>query len=149
MNELLKNNIELKKKLIEAEAEIKALKSLIKTRYYFNDEDYQTLLREERARHILKEPFYNENDFIVFKISQLTGVSVSDIMGRSRNQKVIMARFACYWALFERNKLNLSEVARYFRIHHSTIIHGKKQFEDRAGFKHNPEYQLIKEISCL
>lgn len=149
MSNLLKFNIELKNKLTEAEAEISALRQIILTRYDFNQDEYNNLLRTERAKQMLKAPFFDANDKIIFKISQITGVTMQEIMGKSRKPHLIIARFACYWALCEVNKLSLSEAARYFRVHHSSIIHGKRTFEDRAEFKYNPEYQLIEQIAKL
>jgi chromosomal replication initiation ATPase DnaA len=115
MSNLLKTNIELKNKLTEAEAEISALRQIILTRYDFNQDEYQNLLRTERAKQMLKAPFFDANDKIIFKISQITGVTMQEIMGKSRKPHLIIARFACYWALCEVNKLSLSEAARYFR----------------------------------
>ena len=149
MSALLKTNIELKKQLIEAEAEIGALRQIILKRYDFKEDEYDKLLRSERAKHLIKSPFYDENDQLVFKISQLTGITMTEIMGRSRKPHIIVARFACYWALCTKNKLSLSDAGRYFKVHHSSILHGIKAFEDRAEFKHNIEYQLIKDISAL
>jgi len=149
MSNLLKTNIELKNKLTEAEAEISALRQIILQRYDFNQDEYNRLLRAERAKHMLKAPFYDKNDQVIFKISQITGVTMQEIMGKSRKPHIIVARFACYWALIEVNKLSLSDAGRYFKVHHSSIIHGKRTFEDRAEFKYNPEYQLIEQIANL
>lgn len=145
MNQIL----DLRKKLTEAEAEINTLKRVLRERYQINDDDYEKLKRSERAKHIYDAALYTKEQYIIFKVSQLTGVTVEEIMSRSRKYEIITARFAAYYAVYLHYNRSLSKTGRYFKVHHSTILHGINAFCDRAEFKQNIEYQLLKDIACI
>ena len=133
----------------ELKKENEYLKKLLRDKYEFNLDDYDFNLRQERINNLEKLPLLDSNETVIWKISQITGVKVADIMSKSKVAEISIARFACFYALRKINLLTLAQIGRVFNRHHSTIIYGINAFETQASFKHNIEYQLIKQIQSL
>ena len=142
VKELLKENNRLKGLVYNYEAEIKGLRKLILDKYGVPSDD----VPRYKAEMLGKLPFMNDYETTIYKISLITGINVQDIKGKSRVPSIITARFACYWALSTLHNCNFSFIGRLFNVHHSSVMHGITAFTDRADFKHNIEYHLIKEI---
>lgn len=133
----------------ELKRENEYLKKLLRDRYELNIEELEFNLRQERISQIEKLPFLDDNESLILKISNITGVKIEEIKGKSKVTEITTARFACYWALRRINLLSLKTIGRLFGTHHTSVMYGIKTFENHAQFKHNPEYQLIKSIQTV
>jgi len=145
----MKTETQLRNQIAKYEAEISTLRKLLLEKFDDSVDDIPELLRKERAEYIIQAPFFNRNERIIFQISKLTHVSMDKIMGKSREQNIISARFAAFYALKMILHLTYSDIGRLFNRNHATIIHGIRTFEDRAEFKQNIEYKLIKDIASI
>jgi len=69
---------------------------------------------------------------IVEKLTNGTGVSLDDILGPSRLASIASVRQAAYWYSRE-GGISLNTIGRFFNRDHTTIIHGCRKHERRAG----------------
>lgn len=69
---------------------------------------------------------------IVKATSQLTGVPVADIMGRSRCQRFVRPRFVAWAVCREYLELSYPEIGRVFDRDHTSVISGVQTFYDHA-----------------
>ena len=82
----------------------------------------------DRAQHIgLRR---RTIDQITAQVSDLTGVSVKDLMSKRRTDRIARARFLI-WFIAQREGMSLTQIARAFDRDHTTILHGIQQ-ERRA-----------------
>jgi len=149
IKDLQLENKRLREDLRELEVQSEVMRRLFVEKYDFVEDELPKALKSERLYHMLKAPFYDKNEMLMYKISQITGITLKDIKGKSRKIKIVTARFACYWALHNVNNVGFSEIARLFDVHHTSIMHGIQVFADRSSMKQNYEYHLVKDILCL
>lgn len=58
------------------------------------------------------------------------GVTREDVLGKSRERRIVYARQHCYWMLRERGR-TFPEIARIMRRDHSSVIHGRRMHMER------------------
>lgn len=148
LRDLRDENKRLREDLINAEIEAEMMRKLFVEKYNFIEDDLPKKLKHQRLFHMLRAPFYDKNEMVMYKISQITGVTMEQIKGKSRITRIVTARFACFWALYEMNNLSFSDIARLFGVHHTSIMHGISTFKGRSEMKQNYEYHLVKDIIC-
>ena len=69
---------------------------------------------------------------IVEKLTSGTGISLDDILGSSRLASIARVRQAAYWYSRE-GGISFNTIGRFFNRDHTTIIHGCRKHERRAG----------------
>lgn len=67
---------------------------------------------------------------ITAQVSDLTGIAVKDLLGKSRLRRIAHARFLI-WFIASRQGLTLQQIARAFDRDHTTILHGIRFEEAR------------------
>lgn len=60
------------------------------------------------------------------------GVSVAEIMSRSRVRRIVHARQEVFWLAREAGK-STGEIGRFFGFDHTTVMHGCRAHEHRRG----------------
>lgn len=140
--------IELKKDILKQQLEIAYLKKVLRERHKMIDVDL-TDPNLDRIIELKEAPYYDEMDYVTYQISKLTKVKYGLIKGKTRLQRVIQARFAVYWTLYEIKNRTYSEIAKHFGVHHSTIIHAVRTFGDKVEIGQMPEKELVKELIKL
>lgn len=76
----------------------------------------------------------------LFKVSELTGVAVDDVMSNSRKSDVSLARQYLAWVLHRWLGYSTTVVGRLIRRHHSDVIYSSAKIND--GYPDS----LVKEI---
>ena len=69
-------------------------------------------------------------DEITAQVSDLTGVSVRELMSKRRTERIAHARFLI-WFIAQREGMSLMQIARAFDRDHTTIRHGIRFEEAR------------------
>jgi chromosomal replication initiation ATPase DnaA len=76
-------------------------------------------------------------------VERLLGVPVDEVLGRSQQPRIALARKAVYWVL-RGQRYSYPEIAQATeRLDHTTVIHGVRSFEKRIGV--DPELRAIAE----
>ena len=65
---------------------------------------------------------------ITAQVSDITGIAVKDLLGKSRMRRIAHARFLI-WFIAHREGLTLQQIARAFDRDHTTILHGIQREE--------------------
>ena len=60
------------------------------------------------------------------------GISVDIIFKKCRKSIVLKSRYIIWYVMYHRMKYNLTDIARIFGMHHTTIINGLKRISDLA-----------------
>jgi Bacterial dnaA protein helix-turn-helix len=68
---------------------------------------------------------------IVKHVGASNGYSSKDILGKSRPNPLVRARFAAYWLVKEITDMSYPRIGMLFKRDHSTVIYGAKEFERR------------------
>ena len=68
-------------------------------------------------------------DEITAQVSDLTGVSVKELMSKRRTERIAHARFLI-WFIAQREGMSLMQIARAFDRDHTTILHGIQREEE-------------------
>ena len=69
------------------------------------------------------------NDNELKEYAERLGLTVEDMMGKSRKAEVVMARQVWWWYIRDRG-CGYSEIGRLSGRDHSTVIHGVKRISD-------------------
>lgn len=67
-------------------------------------------------------------------VSEVSGVSIDEMKGRSRNRQTVDARQLCYWQ-GRKAGLSLPEIGRFFNRDHTTVLSGLRKLEPILGRK--------------
>lgn len=73
----------------------------------------------------------SQADAVVRRVSRATGVTVSQIRGRSRRKPIVRARHAA-WSLLDRLGWSIAGIAREFGVDHTSVLHALSKPEVRA-----------------
>ena len=57
------------------------------------------------------------------------GCTVSDMLGKYRNENIILARRKAMWRLHKRGTMSLTQIGRYLNKDHSTVLHALRKYE--------------------
>ena len=57
------------------------------------------------------------------------GCTVSDMLGKCRNENIILARRKAMWRLHKRGTMSLTQIGRYLNKDHSTVLHALRKYE--------------------
>lgn len=71
-------------------------------------------------------------ELIVRVVSDVSGVSEAEIMGKQRTQSIVYARFVCFYLIRKHLYLPLAEIGAYFNMDHSSVIHGLKVVKEET-----------------
>lgn len=71
---------------------------------------------------------------IAGEVSEVSGVSIDEMKGRSRNKHTVSARQLCYWQ-GRKAGLSLPEIGRFFNRDHTTVLSGIRKLEPILGGK--------------
>jgi hypothetical protein len=83
-------------------------------------------------------------------VSQVTGVSQADIISRSRNREVCMAKQLYAYFLRIKFHLKLKQISWIMKNDHSSVIHCMKVIENMLWIKDDKTIGYIKEIdTCM
>lgn len=71
----------------------------------------------------------------LWAVSRRTGVSVEEILGRQRIQKIASACHKSIWQMRRATDWSLPRVGKFFadREHHTTVLHSSRCMESRAS----------------
>jgi chromosomal replication initiation ATPase DnaA len=69
------------------------------------------------------------------EICERRGVSVSDVMGKSRYKNVCSARKEVY-VMLRGERLSYPVIGRMFSRDHTTVVDGVRRYEHEQGFAH-------------
>lgn len=64
-------------------------------------------------------------------IATLEGVTLADILSRSRMKSIVRARHACFWMIREGYGKSSTEVGKLFGVDHTTVLDGIRSHERR------------------
>lgn len=73
---------------------------------------------------------YSDSSSLIELASTYFFVSIKDILSNNRNNEVVLARYATYYALHKIFNLNYSDIARIFDKHHTNITYGLSSLEE-------------------
>ena len=115
----------------------------------------------ERKRHIklappnkkvvgfaFKTPKPSDVQSVINKVCIHFEVHKETLMGKSRTSNIVRARNVIHNLLFEKYKMNLSEIGRYFKQDHTTVLHSIEMKRDQKRFW-SPEKTLWQEYEKI
>ena len=70
---------------------------------------------------------------MIARFCEETGFSRAQISGPQRRQPLVEARHELFRRLYATGRLSLSQIGRMFDKHHSTVLHGIRQAEERMS----------------
>jgi chromosomal replication initiation ATPase DnaA len=82
----------------------------------------------------LGAPTPKDYDQLVQRASELSGISMTDLLSSKRTQRVSQWRQAVFYVLRHKGA-SFPEIGKYFNRHHATIIHGCKNLDKNAANK--------------
>ena len=83
------------------------------------------------------------HDELLSIISEVSGISKKDIIGKVRSRSFMIPRqLLCYY-LRKKYKYKLVDIAQLFNAHHSSIIHSVKQIETMISINDHETISLI------
>ena len=97
-------------------------------------EKCNALITAMNGEQSINDPQF-EIDDIIRKVSQATGVSVADIMKRSRKRPIVMARSFAIFQIFENVYLKCphmtwSDIGHVFNMDHASIIQAHRRINE-------------------
>jgi chromosomal replication initiator protein len=83
-------------------------------------------------------PFKHGYEGMIRKLNKYVayseGITVKDLVGKSRLTKVNRARQVCMYVLKKHTKLTLTEISAEYNRHHATTIHSFKVIENELTY---------------
>jgi len=80
-------------------------------------------------------------------VSQVSGLSTNEILGKSRTNEACYCRDVCYHLMFERLGMSKVAIGKVFNRDHATVINGLEVIKNE---KHNTELQsLLNQVTAL
>jgi chromosomal replication initiation ATPase DnaA len=140
--------IELKKDILKQQLEIAYLKKVLRDRHQMQNVDL-TDPNLDRIMELKQAPYFNDMDYVCYQIAKITGIKYGTIKSKSRVAKVVTAKFAVYWTLYDVKNYTLTQIATHFGVHHASILHGIRTFKDRVEVGQMPERELVKQLIKL
>jgi|SRR5690606_14253619 len=64
------------------------------------------------------------SSYIIRTVSHISGVSIEEMLGKSRAQEVCYARFVCFYHMHKYLAMSKASIGRIFNKDHSTVING-------------------------
>ena len=80
-------------------------------------------------------------------VSQVSGISTNDILGKSRTNEVCFCRNVCYHLMFTRLGMSKVAIGKIFNRDHSTIINGLDVIKDETN--NNALQDLLKQVELI
>lgn len=86
-------------------------------------------------------------DYIIARFSRFTGVTIAEIKGETRRQKVVQVRYAAiYWSARMTGRSSM-EIGKKFRRDHSTILYAIREYPlMRANAKYGRKPRYLRKI---
>jgi len=78
---------------------------------------------------------------IISGVSEMSGVSVAELLGERRTRRVAAARRLVYWLARELTHHSFPTIGRLLNRDSSTVVHGARRAEDRRI--EDPEYRRL------
>lgn len=116
----------LKKEIADLETQKTLLKRLRALRNEVHELRIESLGKTDDARVITR---LSEEVCAQFQLDQAT------LLGKCRQQSVVVPRFALQWLAFHTAKLNLSAIARVLGCDHGTVSNGIKRCQDAMDIR--------------
>ena len=69
-------------------------------------------------------------NFIINKVSEVTGIAYGDMQRKTRKRPIVEARQLAMWYMSDRLNMRLNAIGNQFNQHHATVIHGKRNIEN-------------------
>lgn len=84
---------------------------------------------------------------ILYAVSKHFDIPIRDISKKTRKRKILLPRQLAQSLMKEFTALNLSEIAKYFKQDHTTVIHSCKTIQDLVDTGHfiSSDLKVIKE----
>ena len=90
------------------------------------------------------------NEQLLSIVSQVTGVGQKDILGKSRNRDVCLAKHLYCYFLREKFNLKLKQISSLMNNDHSTVLHSLKVIENMIWTKDDKTLDYLNEINvCM
>jgi chromosomal replication initiation ATPase DnaA len=80
------------------------------------------------------------------RVSELEGISIEQIKGRSRKVPIVAARQMVVYLLCRKHTYSLQAIGSVAGLHHSTVIHSRETVEDGLEQPWNNMFNSIKKI---
>jgi hypothetical protein len=130
------------KKVISLNKPFRRAKSII-ARNPFLKSEIKTIAPKLVANE--KKKGNDRPDLILNEVSRLTGISVTQIIGRSRITEIKNARHGAVWLLFNHSPLTLSKIGEHLGGRdHSTIIHSIDVVNDCLSLTFDRTFDWLK-----
>tara|TARA_R100000808_G_scaffold2016_2_gene8533 strand:+ start:778 stop:1140 length:363 start_codon:yes stop_codon:yes gene_type:complete len=84
-------------------------------------------------------------DEIIYDCAEAAGVSLGQMMGKGREQRVVEARWMCYRILYPMG-FSLSVIGARFNRDHGTVLHGLKTIQQRLDTNDRLMRPIVKAI---
>ena len=81
-----------------------------------------------------KTPKPSDVQSVINKVCIHFEVHKETLMGKTRTSNIVRARNVIHNLLFEKYKMNLSEIGRYFKQDHTTVLHSIEMKRDQKRF---------------
>jgi len=132
----------------------KKIVDALKDEIYKLKKSHQTEVNElkKEIRKLKGEFIHSFDEMDIFeRVAQFVGIDSSEITGKCRKRKIMIARQLIQHYFYTNQMMTLKQVGRIFKAHHSTIIHNLKQANN---FLDNPnlypyENKIYKEAILL
>ena len=90
------------------------------------------------------------NEQLLSIVSQVTGVGQKDILSKSRNRDVCLAKHLYCYFLREKFNLKLKQISSLMNNDHSTVLHSLKVIENMIWTKDDKTLDYLNEINvCM
>ena len=96
-----------------------------KMQYIIEMYDHELVSRRTTGIEIAK--YKNTLDGILARVSERTGIPITDLKNRNRKREIVDARFVYYRRAKEKTKHSLAEIGKIVHRDHTTVLHGIKE----------------------
>lgn len=70
---------------------------------------------------------------ILKQIADSYGVTIADLVGKSREQRIVRPRHHAMWLIRQQTKLSYPQIGRMFHQDHTTVIAACRAYERRLS----------------
>jgi len=75
----------------------------------------------------------NETQSVIAEIAAKHGLSYAEVADQTRKTKVVNARHEAMWVLRTQHKRSFQFIGRFFKLDHTTVLHGVRRWERMRG----------------